>query len=62
MSGYGLMVRFTLRPGHEDAFDALVARTLAGIRAEHVQRFLAERAEHLASSEVDVLDVGDGKG
>lgn len=34
MQGFGLVVRFTLRPGHEAAFDDLVARTLAGIRAE----------------------------
>jgi quinol monooxygenase YgiN len=28
---FGLVVRFKLRPGHEEAFDALVAETLAGI-------------------------------
>ena len=32
-AGFGLVVRFTLRPGHEEAFDGLVARTLEGIRA-----------------------------
>lgn len=31
---YGLVVRFELLDGHEDAFDALVAETLALIRAE----------------------------
>jgi quinol monooxygenase YgiN len=31
-AGFGLVVRFTLRPGAEAAFDALVARTLDGIR------------------------------
>lgn len=31
---FGLVVRFTLRPGAEPAFDALVAETAAGIRAE----------------------------
>ncbi|MEO3935646.1 putative quinol monooxygenase [Dermatophilaceae bacterium Soc4.6] len=33
MDGYALVVRFTLEPGHETAFDALVAETLDGIRA-----------------------------
>lgn len=28
----GLLVRFTLKPGHEDAFDQLVTETLTGIR------------------------------
>lgn len=32
-SPYGLVVRFELRDGHEDAFDALTAETLALIRA-----------------------------
>jgi quinol monooxygenase YgiN len=31
-SGYGLVVRFTLRAGHEDAFDALTEQTVAAIR------------------------------
>ena len=30
---FALVVRFDLHPGAEDAFDALVARTAAGIRA-----------------------------
>jgi quinol monooxygenase YgiN len=29
---FGLVVRFHLRPGHEPDFDALVSRTLEGIR------------------------------
>lgn len=29
---YGLVVRFELRDGHEDAFDALTSETLASIR------------------------------
>ncbi|MFF5107385.1 putative quinol monooxygenase [Streptomyces sp. NPDC000134] len=33
MSNYGLFVRFTLREGAGDAFDALVQETTAGIRA-----------------------------
>jgi quinol monooxygenase YgiN len=83
--GYGLVVRFNLRAGHEDAFDALTEETVAAIRMSepatvaylihldasspsvrvfyelyrnveafeahedmsHVQRFLAERTEHL---------------
>ena len=31
-SGYGLVVRFKLRAGHEDAFDALTEETVAAIR------------------------------
>ncbi|MGW0731139.1 putative quinol monooxygenase [Streptomyces sp. NPDC002851] len=31
--GFGLVVRFTLHGGAEEAFDALVAETLKGIRA-----------------------------
>jgi quinol monooxygenase YgiN len=32
MSGFGLVVRFELKAGHERPFDELVAVTLAGIR------------------------------
>ena len=32
MQGHGLVVRFVLRTGHEQAFDELVSKTLAGIR------------------------------
>ncbi|MDI3423762.1 putative quinol monooxygenase [Streptomyces luteolus] len=32
-SGFGLVVRFTLREGANDAFDALTAKTLEGVRA-----------------------------
>ena len=83
--GYGLVVRFNLRAGHQDAFDALTEETVAAIRIaepgtmvylvhrdalspdvrvfyelyrnveafeahegmSHVQRFLAERTQHL---------------
>ncbi len=31
--GYALVVRFALRPGHTDAFDALTEETVAAIRA-----------------------------
>ncbi len=31
---FALLVRFTVRPGHEDAFDALVAHTLAAITTD----------------------------
>lgn len=31
---FALLVRFTVRAGHEDAFDTLVAQTLAAIAAE----------------------------
>ena len=34
MQGYGLVVRFTLQPGHEAAFDALVSETVAQIRVD----------------------------
>jgi quinol monooxygenase YgiN len=33
MRGFGLVVRFTLRPGHELAFDELVAETVKDIRS-----------------------------
>ena len=33
MSGrFGLVVKFTLKPGHEEAFDKLVSETLPGVR------------------------------
>jgi quinol monooxygenase YgiN len=32
MSGFGLVVRFLIKTGHERQFDELVAQTLAGIR------------------------------
>jgi quinol monooxygenase YgiN len=32
MNGFGLVVRFELKAGHERSFDELVATTLAGIR------------------------------
>ena len=32
--GFGLVVRFDLRDGHEEAFDALVAETIERIRSE----------------------------
>jgi quinol monooxygenase YgiN len=31
-SAFALVVRFTIRPGAEETFDALTARTVAGIR------------------------------
>ncbi|HEV7823284.1 MAG TPA: antibiotic biosynthesis monooxygenase [Mycobacteriales bacterium] len=34
MSNFGLVVRFVLRPGHEELFDELVAETLTGIQQE----------------------------
>lgn len=30
--GFGLVAKFSLKPGHEQAFDQLVARTLPGVR------------------------------
>jgi quinol monooxygenase YgiN len=32
MSGYGLVVRFVIKPGREQEFDDLVAATLVGLR------------------------------
>lgn len=29
---FGLVVKFTLKPGHEEAFDELVSETLPGVR------------------------------
>ncbi|MEO7061064.1 MAG: antibiotic biosynthesis monooxygenase [Lapillicoccus sp.] len=40
MSPFGLVVRFTLKPGQAEAFDALMRDTVAGI-AEHEPRTLA---------------------
>jgi len=34
MAGFGLVVRFTLKPGQETAFDELVSQTLIGIRSD----------------------------
>jgi quinol monooxygenase YgiN len=34
MTGLALLVTHVLRPGHEEAFDALVLSTLEGIRAQ----------------------------
>jgi quinol monooxygenase YgiN len=94
-----LVVRFTVRPGAEESFDALVAATAAGIRESepgtliyachtvqgeprqrifyelyrdraafdaheasgHTRRFLAERGALLESTELDFLDLADGK-
>lgn len=33
MDNFGLVVRFTLEPGHEESFDALVTETVDGIRS-----------------------------
>ena len=96
---FALVVRFTVRPGAEAQFDALVAETAAGIRdhepgtlvyachtvqdqprqrifyelyrdraafeaheqTAHTRRFLAERSALLEATDVDFLDVVDGK-
>jgi quinol monooxygenase YgiN len=96
---FALVVRFTVRPGSEDAFDRLVTETASGIREreygtliyachtveeqprqrifyelyrnraafeqheahEHVRRFLTERTVLLESTEVDFLELRDGK-
>lgn len=53
MQGFGLVVRFTLRPGHEAAFEEHERRP-------HTVRFLAERERHLAGVEVAFLDALEG--
>jgi quinol monooxygenase YgiN len=96
---FAVVVRFTVRPGSEEAFDRLVADTASGVRereydtliyachtvdgrprqrifyelyrnrtaferhetTEHVRRFLAERTVLLESTEVDFLELRDGK-
>lgn len=52
MSQLGLVVRFTLRPGRAEAFDALMRETVAGIAA-HEPRTLAY-AVHALEGEPDV--------
>ena len=52
MSQFGLVVRFTLRPGRAEAFDALMRETVAGIAA-HEPRTLAY-AVHALEGEPDV--------
>ena len=51
---FAVLVRFTVRPGSEEAFD----RHEAG---SHVRRFLAQRTALLESTEVDFLTLQDGK-
>lgn len=96
---FALVVRFTVRPGSEEAFDRLMADTASGVRERefdtlvyachtvegqprqrifyelyrnraafdrhettgHVRRFLAERAALLEYTEVDFLELRDGK-
>lgn len=52
MSQFGLVVRFTLRPGRAEAFDALMRETVAGIAA-HEPHTLAY-AVHALEGEPDV--------
>ncbi len=52
MSQFGLVVRFALRPGRAEAFDALMRDTVAGIAA-HEPRTLAY-AVHALAGEPDV--------
>jgi quinol monooxygenase YgiN len=49
---FALLVRFSVRPGHEDAFDALVAETLAAIAAEEPDTIVY--ASHTAAEEPTV--------
>lgn len=52
MSQLGLVVRFTLRPGRAEAFDAMMRETVAGIAA-HEPRTLTY-AVHTLEGEPDV--------
>ncbi|HQX87694.1 antibiotic biosynthesis monooxygenase [Ornithinibacter sp.] len=52
MSQFGLVVRFALKPGCAEAFDALMRETVAGIAA-HEPRTLAY-AVHALEAEPDV--------
>ncbi|WP_223145108.1 putative quinol monooxygenase [Actinotalea subterranea] len=52
VSRFGLVVRFTLREGQAEAFDALMRETVAGI-AEHEPRTLVY-AVHALEGEPDV--------
>ena len=52
MSQFGLLVRFALKPGCAEAFDALMRETVAGIAA-HEPRTLAY-AVHALEAEPDV--------
>lgn len=49
---YGLVVRFDLHPGAEDAFDELVAATVDGIRAHEPGTLIY--ATHLVDGEPSV--------
>ena len=55
MSQFGLVVRFALKPGCAEAFDALMRETVAGIAA-HEPRTLAY-AVHALEAEPDVREV-----
>lgn len=52
MAQFGLVVRFTLKPGRAEAFDAMMRETVAGIAA-HEPRTLAY-AVHELEGEPDV--------
>ncbi|WP_244269111.1 putative quinol monooxygenase [Mycobacterium parascrofulaceum] len=52
MKLFALLVRFSVRPGHEDAFDALVAHTLAAITADEPDTIVY--ASHTAVDEPSV--------
>ncbi len=52
MAQFGLVVRFALKPGRADAFDAMMRETVAGIAA-HEPRTLAY-AVHALDGERDV--------
>jgi quinol monooxygenase YgiN len=53
--GYGLVVRFDLLDGHEDAFDALTAETLRAIRAEEPDTLIYLTHREAGSSNVRVF-------
>lgn len=49
---FELLVRFSVRPGHEDAFDTLVAHTLAAITADEPDTIVY--ASHTVAQEPSV--------
>ncbi len=64
---FGLCVRFTCKDETSAAaYDRLVAETIKAIHAHeaapHTRRYLDERDQYLASTEVDWLTLQTGKG
>lgn len=52
---FALLVRFSILPGHEDAFDALVAETLTAIAAEEPDTVIYASHTHADEPNVRVF-------